>query len=219
MWIELSRRKKKNLQVLETSLSCFGPFGVWGVTPANDTKIQNIIGKDVEPHSCWYCTKSISFHWFINFGFWPFLVELIFECRFETFNIFCPLFFPRHFKHEIKNQTRQLNPNFNCLSHSKPPKFFIRLLHNPTNLILSLLSLSLSFIYNQCNHHHRSPHKPQPLQATSHNTTKIRSTTISRPKLDQTHSLKKKKKKTQSGVVRLTSSTLGVVGFSFDQPP
>ena len=68
-------------------------------------------------------------------------------------------------------------------------------------------------------HHHRSPHKPQPLQATSHNTTKIRSTTISRPKLDQTHSLKKKKKKNQSGVVRLTSSTLGVVGFSSDQPP
>ena len=68
---------------------------------ANDTKIQNIIGKDVEPHNCWYWTKSISFHWFINFGF--FLVELIlliFECRFETFNIFCPLFFPRHYKHE-----------------------------------------------------------------------------------------------------------------------
>ena len=30
MWIELSKRK--NLLVLETSLSCFGPFGVWGVT-------------------------------------------------------------------------------------------------------------------------------------------------------------------------------------------
>ena len=25
-------KKKKNLQVLETSFSCFGPFGVWGVT-------------------------------------------------------------------------------------------------------------------------------------------------------------------------------------------
>ena len=32
MWIELSKRKKKNLPILETSFSCFGPFGVWGVT-------------------------------------------------------------------------------------------------------------------------------------------------------------------------------------------
>ena len=113
----------------------------------NDIEIQNIIGKDVEPHSYWYWMKSISFHWFINFGFWLFpkeLILLIFECRFETFNIFCPLFFPRHYKHEIKNQTRQLDPNFNYLLHSKPPKLFIRLLHHTTNLILSLLSLSLS---------------------------------------------------------------------------
>ena len=104
---------------------------------ANDTKIQNIIGKDVEPHNCWYWTKSISFHWFINFSF--FLVELIlliFECRFETFNMFFPLFFPIHHKHEIKNQTRQYNSNFNCLLHSKPQ-----------NLILSPLSLSFSLIH------------------------------------------------------------------------
>ena len=114
---------------------------------ANDTKIQNIIGKDVEPHSCWYRMKSISFHWFINFGFWPFLVELIlliFECRFETFNICCPLFFPRHFKHEIKNQTRQPNPNFNCLSHSKTPQILYQIVtqHHKSHP-LSVVPLSL----------------------------------------------------------------------------
>ena len=118
--------------------------------------------------------KSISFHWFINFGFWLFPIELIlliFECRFETFNIFCPLFFPRHYKHEIKNQTRQFDPNFNYLLHSKPPKLFIRLLHHTTNLILSLLSLSLSFIYNQCNHHQKPPPPlitPQSTTTASH---------------------------------------------------
>ena len=118
------------------------------------TEIQNIIGKDVEPHSCWYWMKSISFHWFINFGFWPFLVELIFGCKFETFNIFYPLFFPRHFKHEIKNQTRQPNPNFNYLSHSKPPNSFSDC-YTTQQISTSFcsLSLSLSFIYSQCNHH------------------------------------------------------------------
>ena len=37
MWIELSKRKI--LQVLETSLSCFGPFGVWGVTHTHQKKV------------------------------------------------------------------------------------------------------------------------------------------------------------------------------------
>ena len=117
------------------------------VARANDTKIQNIIGKDIEPHSYWYWTK--------------------FECIFETFNIFCPLFFPKHHNHEIKNQTRQHNLNFNFLLHSKLP-----------NLIISSLSLSLSCppIANATTikilHHHWTPHNPQPLQAISHNTTK-----------------------------------------------
>ena len=32
-WIvKKERKKKKNLQVLEVSFSCFKPFGVWGVT-------------------------------------------------------------------------------------------------------------------------------------------------------------------------------------------
>ena len=31
-WIVKKERKKKNLQVLEMSFSCFKPFGVWGVT-------------------------------------------------------------------------------------------------------------------------------------------------------------------------------------------
>ena len=39
MWIELSKRK--NLQVLKTSLSCFGPFEVWGVT---DTSMMVLRG-------------------------------------------------------------------------------------------------------------------------------------------------------------------------------
>lgn len=142
-------------------------------------KIQNINGKNVEPHSCWYWRNSISFHWFINFGFFPVeLILLVFECRFETFNISCPLFFPRHHKHGIKNQTRQHNPNFNRLSHSNPQISFSR----------CYPFLSLSSTYIQCNHHqnpqattirthhhHRMPHNPQQLQATSHNTTKIRS--------------------------------------------
>ena len=143
---------------------------------ANDTKIQNIIGKDVEPHSCWYCTKSISFHWFINFGFWPFLVELIlliFECRFEAFNIFCPLFFPRYFKHEIKNQTRQPNPNFNCLLHSKPPNSLLDCYTTPQiSSSLCCPSLSYSSTTNattlKSHHDHLLPHNPQPLQATCH---------------------------------------------------
>ena len=116
--------------------------------------------------------KSISFHWFINFGFWPFLVELIFGCKFETFNIFYPLFFPRHFKHEIKNQTRQPNPNFNCLSHSKPPNSLLDGYTTPQiSSSLCCPSLSLTFIYNQCNHHQKPPPPlitPQSTTTTSH---------------------------------------------------
>ena len=125
--------------------------------------------------------KSISFHWFINFGFWPFLVELIFGCKFETFNIFYPLFFPRHFKHEIKNQTRQPNPNFNCLSHSKPQNSLLDGYTTP-QISSSLCCPSLSHI-------HLQPMQP-PSKATTttdhptiHNHYKPQATTP--PKLDQ----------------------------------
>ena len=152
---------------------------------------------------------------------------LIFECRFETFNIFCPLFFPKHYKHEIKNQTRQPDPNFNYLLHSKSPNSLSDCYTTPQiSSSLCCPSLSHSSTTNattiKSHHHHRSPHNPQPLQVTSHNTTKIRSTTISKPKSYQTHSLNKqtiKQTNKKNPTVRLTSSTLGVVGFSSNQPP
>ncbi|KAM4086612.1 hypothetical protein ACJW30_10G115700 [Castanea mollissima] len=114
------------------------------------------------------------------------LILFVFVCRFETFNMSCPLFFPRHHKHEIKNQTRQHHPTFNRLSHSKPPY-----------LILSLLSLSFSLVHL----HPMQTHKQPPSEPTTttecptiHNPYKLQATTP--PKSDQTHNPKAKQNKT-----------------------
>ena len=98
-------------------------------------------------HQFWLL--SFSSHSRYNFKIFDFpLILLIFECRFETFNIFNPLFFPRHYKHEIKNQTRQPNPNFNYLSHSKPPNSFSDC-YTTQQISASFCSLSLFVVHLQ----------------------------------------------------------------------
>ena len=152
-------------------------------------------------HQFWLL--SFSSHSRYNFKIFDFpLILLIFECRFETFNIFNPLFFPRHYKHEIKNQTRQPNPNFNYLSHSKPPNSFSDC-YTTQQISASFcsLSLSLSFIYSQCNHHQNPPPPLIPSQSTTtashkpkiHNTTKIRLINASQNQIKPKSKKKKKK--------------------------
>ena len=135
---------------------------------ANDTKIQNIIGKDVEPHSCWYWTKSISFHWFINFGFWPFLVELISlstDLKLSTFSAHC--FFPDILNMILKIKQDNLIPTSIAYRIQNPQILYWIVTQHHKSHPLSVVPLSLSFIYNQCNHHQ----KPLPPPITPQSTT------------------------------------------------
>ena len=111
--------------------------------------------------------------------------------------------------------------------HIQNPQILFQIVtpHNKSQPLF-VLSLSLSFIYSQCNHHQNPPPPLIPSQSTTtashkpkiHNTTKIRLTNASQNQI-KPKTKKKKKKKPRNGAIRSASLTLGVVGFSFDRPP